>query len=78
MKPDKTYAKFYELKAEYIEIGRKFDGCECIVFSKDGDTITVELCDYHTKSVKEGSVKYIHPLQEPTYPENTIGKKCLP
>lgn len=69
MNPKKTYAKFYEPLSEHIPIGRKFDGCDCIVFAKNSEEITVELCDYHIKSVKEGNVKYLHPIQTPAYPK---------
>lgn len=74
MNPEKTYAKFIEPNASLISVGRKLDGCDCIVIDKKENELTVELCDYHTKTVKDGSTKYVSPLQLPAKPISSFGE----
>ncbi len=65
---EKTIAKFIEPNANLCQIGRKFDNCDCIVIDKNDSELIVELCEYHSKTTREGSIKYISPCIFPVKP----------
>ena len=71
---EKTLARSYEPRAKYLEIGRKYDGCDCVIVAKTDNEIITELCDYHVKTVKDGSIKYISPCIEPAHPMTEFGE----
>ena len=66
--PNAFYYKFHD---ERIKSLMKFTICDCEIVSIDNGDCTVKACDTHIHLIKNTTITYISPYNEPAYPKVT-------
>jgi len=74
---DKCYVKMHCDYTKHLKVGMKFTDCDCLITSIHENEISVELCNPHSKSVKEGTIKHIEPMPQPAYPSMEIAERLI-